>query len=75
MRSIKSKLRVNLSMIFYHIIKVNDEFIIIEPFGAWFYVTGHRIKLYDLIKCDELYLLTDVNDKFIMIFFHVIKSL
>jgi hypothetical protein len=40
MRSIKSKLRVNLSMIFCHIIKVNDEFIIIEPFGAWFYVTG-----------------------------------
>jgi hypothetical protein len=39
MRSIKSKLRVNLSMIFCHIIKVNDEFIIIEPFGAWFYVT------------------------------------
>jgi hypothetical protein len=36
---------------------------------------GHRIKLYDLIKCGELYLLTDVNNKFIMIFFHIIKSL
>jgi hypothetical protein len=36
---------------------------------------GHRIKSYDLIKCDKLYFLTDVNDKFTMIVFHVIKSL
>jgi hypothetical protein len=36
---------------------------------------GHRIKSYGLIKCDELYLLTDVNDKFTMVIFHVIKSL
>jgi hypothetical protein len=28
----------------------------------------HRIKSYGLIKCDELYLQTDVNDKFTMSF-------
>jgi hypothetical protein len=39
MRSIESKLRVNLSMIFCHITKVNDEFVTIESSGAWFYVT------------------------------------
>jgi hypothetical protein len=40
MGSIESKFRVNLSMIICRIIKVNDEFIIIELFEAWFYVTG-----------------------------------
>jgi hypothetical protein len=29
----------------------------------------HRIKSYDLIECDKLYHLTNVNDKFIMVFF------
>jgi hypothetical protein len=36
---------------------------------------GQRMKSYGLIKCDELYLLTDVNDKFTMVIFHVIKYL
>jgi hypothetical protein len=36
---------------------------------------GHIIKFYDLVECDKLYPLTDVNDKFIMVIFHVIKSL
>jgi hypothetical protein len=36
---------------------------------------GHRIKSYDLIKCDKLYPLTNVNDKFPMVIFHVIKPL
>jgi hypothetical protein len=36
---------------------------------------GHRIKSYGLIECDKLYPLIDVNDKFTMIIFHVIKSL
>jgi hypothetical protein len=36
---------------------------------------GHRIKSYSLIKCDELYLLIDVNEKFTMVIFYVIKSL
>jgi hypothetical protein len=36
---------------------------------------GYRIKSYGLIKCDKLYILTNVNDKFTMIIFHVIKSL
>jgi hypothetical protein len=35
----------------------------------------HRIKSYGLIECDKLYHLTDVNDKFSMVIFHVIKSL
>jgi hypothetical protein len=35
----------------------------------------HRIKSYDLIKYDELYLLNDINDKFTMVTFYVIKSL
>jgi hypothetical protein len=30
---------------------------------------GYRIKSYDLIECDKLYPLTDVNDKFNMIIF------
>jgi hypothetical protein len=30
---------------------------------------GHRIKSYGLIKCDELYLLIGVNDKFTMVIF------
>jgi hypothetical protein len=38
-------------------------------------LSGHIIKSYGLIKCDELYLLTDINDKFTMVIFHVIKSL
>jgi hypothetical protein len=38
-------------------------------------LSGHRIKSYDLIKCDKLYPLTNVNDKFPMVIFHVIKSL
>jgi hypothetical protein len=36
---------------------------------------GHRIKFYGLIECDKLYHLTDINDKFIVVIFHVIKSL
>jgi hypothetical protein len=40
-----------------------------------FMLPGHRIKSYDLIECDKLYPLTDVNDKFSMVIFHVIKSL
>jgi hypothetical protein len=36
--SIESKLRVNLSMIFCDITKVNNEFITIESSRAWFYV-------------------------------------
>jgi hypothetical protein len=36
---------------------------------------GHRIKFYSLIEFDKLYSLTNVNDKFTMINFHVIKSL
>jgi hypothetical protein len=40
MGSIELKLRVNLSMIIYHITKVNDEFITIESFEALFYVIG-----------------------------------
>jgi hypothetical protein len=36
---------------------------------------GHRIKSYDLIKCDKLYPLTNVNDKFPMVIFHVIEPL
>jgi hypothetical protein len=36
---------------------------------------GHRIKSYGLIECGKLYTLTDVNDKFFMVIFHVIKSL
>jgi hypothetical protein len=35
----------------------------------------HRIKSYGLIECDRLYPLTDVNDKFTMTIFHVIKFL
>jgi hypothetical protein len=31
---------VNLSMTICHVTKVNDGFITIESFGAWFYVTG-----------------------------------
>jgi hypothetical protein len=38
-------------------------------------LTGHRIKSYGLIKCDKLYLLTDVNEKITMLIFDVIKSL
>jgi hypothetical protein len=34
---------------------------------------GHRIKFYGLIKCDKLYLLTDVDDIFTS-HFHVIES-
>jgi hypothetical protein len=30
---------------------------------------GHRIKSCGLIECDELYPLTDVNDKFTMVIF------
>jgi hypothetical protein len=37
--SIESKLIVNLSMIICHVTKVNDEFVIIDSFGVWFYVT------------------------------------
>jgi hypothetical protein len=36
---------------------------------------GHIIKFYGLIEYDKLYPLTDVNDKFTMTIFHVIKSL
>jgi hypothetical protein len=36
---------------------------------------GHRIKLYDLVECDKLYPLTDINDKFTMVIIHFIKSL
>jgi hypothetical protein len=36
---------------------------------------GHKIKSYGLINYDELYLLTNVNDKFTMTIFHVIKFL
>jgi hypothetical protein len=36
---------------------------------------GHRIKFYGLIECDKLYHLTDINDKFTVVIFHVIKSL
>jgi hypothetical protein len=36
---------------------------------------GHKIKSYDLIECDKLYHVTDINDKFTMVVFHVIKSL
>jgi hypothetical protein len=35
---------------------------------------GHRIKFYGLIECDKLYPLTDVNDKFTMTIFYIIKS-
>jgi hypothetical protein len=61
-------------MIFSHVTTVNDEFITIESSGASFYVIGHRIKSYVLIECDKLYPLSDINDKFNMIIFHVIKS-
>jgi hypothetical protein len=37
-------------------------------------LSGH-IKFYGLIEYDKLYPLTDVNDKFTMVIFHVIKSL
>jgi hypothetical protein len=36
---------------------------------------GHRIKSYNLIKCDKLYLLTNVNDKFTIVVFMFVKSL
>jgi hypothetical protein len=40
-----------------------------------FMLPGHRIKSYDLIGCDKLYPLTDVNDKFSMVICYVIESL
>jgi hypothetical protein len=36
---------------------------------------GHRIKSYGLIECDKLYPMIDVNDKFHVVIFHVVKSL
>jgi hypothetical protein len=36
---------------------------------------GQRIKSCGLIKCDKLYHLIDINEKFTMIIFHIIKSL
>jgi hypothetical protein len=36
-------------------------------------LSGHRIKSYGLIECDKLYPLTDINDKFIMVIFHVMS--
>jgi hypothetical protein len=36
---------------------------------------GQKIKSCDLIKCDKLYPLTNVNDEFTMVIFYVIKSL
>jgi hypothetical protein len=40
-----------------------------------FMLPGHRIKFYGLIECDKLYPLTDVNDKFTIVIFHVVKFL
>jgi hypothetical protein len=37
-------------------------------------LSGHRIKSYNLIKCDKLYLMTDVNDIFTIVIFHAIES-
>jgi hypothetical protein len=36
---------------------------------------GHRIKSYSSMERDKLYPLIDVNDKFPMVIFHVVKSL
>jgi hypothetical protein len=36
-------------------------------------LSGHRIKFYGLIKCDELYLLTNVNNKFTMVIFMLLS--
>jgi hypothetical protein len=73
--SIESKLRVKLSMTFCHITKLMMNLSQLSHLDLGFMLPGHRIKFYDLIKCDKLYPLTDVNDKFIMVIFHVIKSL
>jgi hypothetical protein len=61
-------------MIIHRVTKVDDGFITIESFEVWFYITGHRIKSYSLIKCDKLYLLTNVNDISAIVIFHVIDS-
>jgi fucose permease len=66
MGSIESKLGVNLSMMNLSQLSHSDLASMLP---------GHRIKSYGLIECDKLYPLTDANDKFSMIIFHVIKSL
>jgi hypothetical protein len=38
-------------------------------------LSGHRIKSYSSMERDKLYPLIDVNDKFPMVIFHVVKSL
>jgi hypothetical protein len=75
MDSIESKLRVSLSMIFCHIIKImmNLSQLSYLEFGSM--LSGYRIKSYDLIECDKFYPLIDVNDKFTMVIFHVVRSL
>jgi hypothetical protein len=74
MGSMKLKLRVNLSMIICHITKL---MINLSQLNYFLYLgsmlPGHRIKSYGLIECDKSYPLADVNDKFAMIIFHVIK--
>jgi hypothetical protein len=38
-----------------------------------FMLPGHRIKSYGLIKCDKLYPLANVNDKFTIIIFMLLS--
>jgi hypothetical protein len=73
--SIESKLIVNLSMIIYHIIKLMMNLSQLSHLDLVSMLSGHRIKSYCLIECDKSYPLTDINDKFIIVIFHVIKSL
>jgi hypothetical protein len=75
MGSIESKLRVNLSMIIYHITKLMMNLLQLSHLDIGSVLLGHRIKSHGLIECDKSYPLADVNDKFTMTIFYVIKSL
>jgi hypothetical protein len=73
MGSIESKLRVNISMIICHITKLMMNLSQLSYLNLDSILPGHRIKSYDLIECDNLSY-SQVNDKFTMAIFHVIKS-
>jgi hypothetical protein len=61
-------------MIFCYITKLMMNLSQLSRLDLGSMLTGHIIKSYGLIECDKSYPLTDVNDKFTIVIFHIIES-
>jgi hypothetical protein len=62
-------------MIICHITKLVTNLSQLSHLDLGSMLPGHRIKSYSSMERDKLYPLIDVNDKFPMVIFHVVKSL